>query len=358
MTARLGAASEAAVVHGSRDLPYRAGWFDRLTDAIDRMPGPNCLYALVIAALQLAYLTVGLWAAGTVPTGTVNLRLAFFAVVTPYFLWVRFMLDRVAVTALERFGGALGVDPAEHGRLRYQLTTLPARLTNVVSAIAVTVFLVNVTFLPDAVVLQYGRNRAEAILVVAPISLLTFAVVAVAITQAIHQLRMVERVHELARGIDLWQGGPVYAFSALTARTGVSFLLVTYFVAVVRPDLVRQSPALEILLIAMVPTAIACFVLPLRGMHQRLTAEKDALLVASTGRLQAALQRLHQRVDEGQLGDADKVNQQLTSLVTERDALGRLSTWPWQASTVMGFGSAALPVVVWAVQRVLERAGF
>jgi len=56
----------------------------------------------------------------------------------------------------------------------------------------------------------------------------------------------------------------LYAFSQLTARTGVSFFLLIYYIAAVRPDVVSTSLALEVLLVAMVPTAVAGFVLPLR----------------------------------------------------------------------------------------------
>jgi hypothetical protein len=45
--------------------------------------------------------------------------------------------------------------------------------------------------------------------------------------------------------------------------------------------------------------------------------------------------------------------------VTERDALSRVSTWPWGPAARTGFATTlVLSALVWALQRVLERMGF
>jgi hypothetical protein len=197
------------------------------------------------------------------------------------------------------------------------------------------------------------------LLAIAPVGLFTVAVVAVSTVQAIHQLRMVERIYDLVGKIALFRARPLYAFSQLTARTGASFLFLTYYVAAVRPDLASGSPAMGALLVAMVPTAVACFVLPLRGMHRRLSAEKDHALIALASRFEAAFARLHERADQEVLADADKLNAQITSLSAEREALARVSTWPWEPATLTGFVTTLLlPAVLWGIQRLLQKVGF
>jgi hypothetical protein len=341
------------------ERPYPPGWFDRLTDWIDRMPGPNFLYCLGLLVFQFGYLTVLLWLNGELPVGSIDFRRVFFVVVAPYLLWVRFYLDRVAATALDVFRPALAVSDAEFLRLRYELTTLPTRTTRIVTSVIVAVFLLNAVLLPGSIVSQFGSSLAAGVIVIGPIGLFTVAVVAVSTIQAIHQLRMVERIYDLVGKIALLRAKPLYAFSQLTARTGASFLLLAYYVAAVRPDLVFSSPALGVLLVAMVPTAVACFVLPLRGMHRRLAAEKDRALTQVASRFDAVFVRLHERVDQEMLADADKVNMQITSLSAEREALARVSTWPWEPATLTGFVTTLfLPALLWAIQRVLERVAF
>jgi len=272
---------------------------------------------------------------------------------------MRFHLDRVAATAMDAFRPVLAVTDGEFSRLRYEMTTLPARTTRIVTLVAITAFLLNAVLLPDSIVFQYGPSLEAALIVMGPIMLLTNAVVAVSTVQAIRQLRMVDRIYDLVGTISLLRAKPLYAFSQLTARTGGSFLLLAYYVAAVRPDLVSSSPALETLLVAMVPTAVACFVLPLRGMHRRLAAEKDRALAQVASRLEAVFMRLHERVDQGILADMDKLNIQITSLSAEREVLARVSTWPWEPATLTGFlTTLVLPALLWGIQRVVERIGF
>jgi hypothetical protein len=272
---------------------------------------------------------------------------------------VRFHLDHVAAAALDAFRPVLSVSDAEFLRVRYELTTLPARTTRIVTSVAIAVFLLNAVLLPGSILWQFGSSLEAALIAIGPIGLFTVAVVAVSTVQAIHQLRMVERIYDRVGKIALLRAKPLYAFSQLTARTGASFLLLTYYVAAVRPDLVSRNPALEALLVAMIPTAVACFVLPLRGMHRRLAAEKDHALGEVASRLEAVFARLHERVDRDVLADADKVNLQIASLSAEREALARVSTWPWEPATLTGFlTTLLLPIFLWGLQRVLERVGF
>ena len=338
------------------ERPYSPGWFDRLNDWVDRMRGPNSLYCLGLLIFQFGYVTALLWFNGKLPGGSIDVRLVFPVVVAPYFLWVRFYLDRVAAAALDAFRPMLAVNDAEFLSLRYQLTTLPTGTTRTATAAAIAAFLLNASLLPDSIVTQFASSRAAAFIVIGPVGLFASAIAVVNTFQAIHQLRMVERIYDLVGEIALLRAKPLYAFSQLTARTGMSFLLLTYCIAAVRPDLVSSSRMLEVLLVAMVPTAVACFVLPLRGMHRRLAAEKDHALAQVALRFETVFKRLHERVDQEVLADADKFNLQITSLSAEREVLARVSTWPWEPATLTGFLTTLVsPVLLWAIQRVLER---
>lgn len=153
--------------------------------------------------------------------------------------------------------------------------------------------------------------------------------------------------------------GTIYAFSRVTARTGMSFLVLIYYVVAVRPDVLLASPPLELIVLAMILTAVGCFVLPLRGMHRRIAAEKDRALARTAVRFEAVTARLHERIEQGDVADADKLAMQLAGIVTERDAIARVSTWPWEPTTATAFVTTrVLPAIVWMVQRVLARTGF
>ena len=158
--------------------PYPPGWLDRTIDWIDRMPGTNGLYSLALFVLQLAWVTGLIWLGGKVPIGSIDLPRALLVVITPYLLWFRFHLDRQAAAALETFRPALDVGDAEFRRLRYELTTLPARTTRIVTAAAVVVFVVNFFVMPEWIAGQHMSSRNWTTATFGPIAVLTIAVVA------------------------------------------------------------------------------------------------------------------------------------------------------------------------------------
>ena len=54
--------------------------------------------------------------------------------------------------------------------------------------------------------------------------------------------------------------------------------------------------------------------------------------------------------------NADARNKVISSLMTERDMVSHLPTWPWQPSTVGTLATAmVLPLVLWLMTRILER---
>jgi hypothetical protein len=339
--------------------PYPAGWFDRLVDWIGRAPGPNVAWLAGLALLETIYITALCWSEGTLPVGTIEPRRLFVVVVAPYLLGTRFYLDRVAHAALDDFRPALSVDEAEFQRLRWELTTLPRRTTLAATALAVVVFAVNWPQLPDWVLEQYARSHGTALVAMAPIGLCTLTVGVLSVAEAIHQLQMVQRIHARATTIHLFRTKPLYAFSRVAAQTGMSLLLLTYSVAAVRPDVLQVSPPLKTLVLVMVATAVGCFILPLRGMHRRIAAEKDRALARTALRFEMLTGRLHERYEAGDVADTDKLAMQLAGVMTERDALARVPTWPWEGTTMTGFVTTmVLPVIVWVLQRVLTRLGF
>jgi hypothetical protein len=293
------------------------------------------------------------------PLGELALERLFFVVVAPYLLAVRFNLDRVARAALDGFRPALSVDEGEFQRMRYELTTVPARTTRVVTAAALIIFVVNWAQAPSWLLEQYAPTFERGIIWMGPLGLFTFLVAAMSITNAVHQLHMVQSIHDRATTIRLFRTKPLYAFSHVSARTGMSFLLLIYYLIAVRPDVLLASPPLKTLVLAMIVTAVGCFVLPLRGMHRRIAAEKDRALARTALRFEALTARLHEQIEQGELADADKLAMQLSGVVTERDAVARVSTWPWEPATLTAFiTTMVLPAIVWVLQRVLTRMGF
>lgn len=165
-------------------------------------------------------------------------------------------------------------------------------------------------------------------------------------------MRQVSRLYRKATNVDIFDPRPVNALSKLTATAALGILVVAFFFMVPEED--AYVPLATG--IALISLATLTFVLPLRGMYERLVMEKNRLLGESHARLKSTLKRIHRTVDEDDLARADELQKTLSSLLAERDVLAKLSTWPWSPGTIRGFGTAAvLPVLLWLVIRALER---
>ncbi|MEX2374568.1 MAG: hypothetical protein WD942_03155, partial [Dehalococcoidia bacterium] len=159
-----------------------------------------------------------------------------------------------------------------------------------------------------------------------------------------------------ARHIDLLSPDPVHAFSSLTAAVGVSIVAITTLSMTTDPQTHATTAGL-ILTVTLIAMALACFILPLWGMHRRLQDEQAHLTDEVGGRIEITLQRLYQHVDDDRDG-ATEHRDRLLALVAARDMVDSLSTWPWRAETPRWlFSALVIPIAIWGVTRLLEQAG-
>jgi hypothetical protein len=93
------------------------------------------------------------------------------------------------------------------------------------------------------------------------------------------------------------------------------------------------------------------------GIHRLLVEEKTRMQNEAALRFEAVVDELHQRVDSGNLQGMDELNDAISSLQVERDALRAAPTWPWPPETVRLLVTAlALPLGLWLIQFFLQRA--
>ena len=353
--------------------PYPPSWIDRLNDWVNRLPAPPWVFYLCLWLLLLIIAESGhRWLDGIHPSERLPWIYVPFSLYGAYFLAAIHYLDTWAKTAWNAFRSTLNLDETEQALLFYQLTTMPARTTWLLTAatLASVVILTRPLITPLLVAMGLFHQSVAATLIDLGLFYFNALIVVIFIYHTLRQLRWVSRIHEAATRINLFHLRPLYSLSGLTARTAGILLLVGSIVqqqAGNHGELTSDPYVLRIsMLFTLISTvlfsllAVAVFLLPLLGLHQQLLREKERLQAEASSRLQAHMQELHQRIDDRQLKDADAINKHMASLALERDILARLPTWPWQPGTLNLILSAVfLPIVLWFLQQVLERwAGF
>jgi hypothetical protein len=331
---------------------YAPSWVDRFTGWVDRLPGPSWLFYLVFGLALGFTFTVVQWREGSYPVGTFRPFHIFFAGQIAYLLALMPFLDKSAVKALEAFRPALNVSQAEYAELRYRLTTLPARPTLLASLAGAASAIPQLAF---GFLNFFGIATSPVSTVFAWAAAVVMECVAGALVyHTIHQLRLVSRIYTKLAAVDLFELGPLYAFSGLTARTALGLIVWAYGWFSTTPELLSE-PIGILYGLSYGALAAATFAWPLLGIHRRLGHEKQRLLGEGSQRLKATIAELHRRVDAGELRGMDDMNKAIASLEIEQHIISKIPTWPWQPETARLLATALLlPLGMWITQAILN----
>jgi hypothetical protein len=291
------------------------------------------------------------WLDGHVPVGTFD---PFFSA-PAFFLVLGYggihLLDALALRGWASFRPMTSLGEEEAARVGYELTTMHIRPTLICVVLGIATAATYIAF-------SYGRPFDLAtgpITVIAGLltSCVVFAGTWTLLYHSLHQLRIIGRVHHFVESIDLLDLDRLHAFATVTAANGVALLALGYVGLFVTPDSLA-NPQVTAWAALTTAAAVACFVVPLYGIHGLIAAEKSRRLTAVGRLLGQALGDLHDRTEQRSLADAGAINDEITSLVAERELLTNVSTWPWSPDTLRGFATAiVLPIVLWLVYRLL-----
>ncbi len=332
--------------------PYPPSFVDKLTSFIQRLPIPYGLTYFLLFILQAGLIHVFGWLDGWLPAPTFSPILLVF----PLWLWVPLAiityLDTLSLEVLSSFSRLLDISPEKKERLAYEFTTMPSRGV-IISALFWSGVHVLFWYLAyDTVIPAYGYNTLTLVIVILE-GIATFFVGSAIYYHSIRQLYLVNRTVRMVDHFDLFQLEPVYAFSVLTAQTGVGWVILLTLTLLVVPVRVAPIPTL-VMLVVQVALALVTFLLPLRIVNQRLVSEKRQHRAVLDQRFKATLARLHQCIDGDILAEVEQINDALAGLNIEGEILAKIPTWPWRPGLFAGFLSiVVLPIILFLVQFAL-----
>ena len=344
---------------GAEQVSYAGAGFhlspiNRLMNAVRRLPLPYWLVYLGLFSLEAGIFHLVAWQDGWVPRYSLEPVNFLF----PLWLWGPLLamtyLDDVARQSIRDFAPLLDEDRETIAGLEAAFASMPSGpvwITGLIWVFVYALFML-ATF---GTVLQLYQLGPFAIWWAVITGLMTFPIGGVIYYHSIHQLRLVNQTLARVKRINLFRLEPVYAFSRLTARTGLVWLVLLTLTQVFFPIQMVSAPQFIVYGVQAL-FVLAAFVLPLWSVHQRLVDEKRSLLADVNQRLESKLQRLHRALDSDHLDELDPIRQAIGGLTDEREILSKIPTWPWRTETLTGFASAMLlPIVLLLIQLLLER---
>jgi hypothetical protein len=335
--------------------PYRPAGYSRFLAWVDGLPVHGWWVFPGLVVLQLAWSHGILWASGRLPVGTFDPVIGFGAVYGPYTLAALAYLNSVCRGALRSFWPATGWPDDRRPGWAYSFTTSPSGYGLWILVIAIVLTVAAFAAVPSPAGATDGSSRVILFVAYVPTLLLGYATFLVAAMHTIRQLRLVTRIHRQATAIDPFDRVPVYAFSRLTMRTGLAYILVGYFALTVNGSWQFGNVASLVTLPGTFGIGLAVFILPLWGIHGRLVQEKERLVQGSERRLNRLADEMYERIDAGTFDATKPIAESLAGLRALRDRIDHLPTWPWPSQVLRGFVSALfLPVVVYVLSRLIS----
>jgi hypothetical protein len=332
---------------------YPLSFLDRFMLFIQRLPLPYWMTYLLLFSLQVVIFHILSWMDGWLPRYTFNAMILIF----PLWQWLTLMivtyLNSVALDTLSNFSPLLKLDEENLEKLKHEFTHMPP-FHVILSAVFWAIIYIAVTMSIKSIYVTLGIGSTFTTIVIIE-GLIGYCTGSVIYYHSIRQLLLVNRTVKLVEHFNLFRLEPVYAFSRLTAQTGISWMLLLSLTILVFPLKLANVVILGIFF-AQILMAIAAFVLPLWVIHHRLLLEKRKLLAEHRHRVEDAFGLLHHALDEKKEDKASQLSTILLGLNTEREVLGSIPTWPWRESTLTGFASAiVLPIVLLLVQIAIQK---
>jgi hypothetical protein len=333
-------------------VAYAPSALNRLFWAVERLPGGGWwVYPLLFLAL-VVYHHAALWITGSVPVGSTSLAgvppLAF----GPYALGAGHLFIRIGGRSLAAFRPASGLSDADYAIRRYEFLTLPAGRLWAPFLVGAIFGIGSILSAPPSAVAAYGGTGLTSVLVFGAAAIFGYGMSAVSVYFSVRILQRVDRLHREATAIDPFDTAPIYAFSGLTVRLGLAYVLAGYYALFVNSAFQVGNILSLASIVITITLGVACFVLPLWGIHGRLAAAKAVLLRGASLRDQALEAELFRRVDAGNLAGVKEVADALSGIRATGDRIAKLPTWPWPPHVLRGFISAILlPVAVFLITR-------
>lgn len=332
--------------------PYGPSVLNRLFTAVEQLPGGGWwVYPLLFLGL-VAYHHATLWIIGSVPVGSPSLAGVSALAFGPFALGAAHLFTRIGGRSMAAFKPASGLSDTDYAGRRYELLTLPTGRLWLPFLVGAIFAIGSILSAPPAAIAAYGGSGLAALLVFGPAALLGYGMSGVSVYFSLRILQHVDRLHREATAIDLFDTGPIYAFSGLTVRLGIAYVFAGYYALFVNGAF-QVGNSLSVASIAIsIALGVACFVVPLWGIHGRLAAAKAVLVRGASMRDQALEAELFRRVDAGNLAGVKEVADALSGIRATSDRIAKLPTWPWPPQVLRGFISAILlPVAVFLITR-------
>jgi hypothetical protein len=336
--------------------PYKPSWIDRFNNWVEKLPIHAWIFYVLFGVVLIVIQFLFLWLEGGQQDGELLPVIIFNGLITPFVLALIHLLDNQAVTALNSMRPVLDTTESGFDQYEYKLSTMPSSLT-LVAGLTMLLFFILLEQL-WIVPLRYAALEQLPIFnvvyfIIDKSSAFLFGVF---IYHTIRQLRIVNAINSSHIRVNLFNLGPLQAFSRLTASTAVGLVVGVYGWMLINPDLLTDPVTMGFTVINTI-LAVSVFVWPLFGVHRRMEIEKGRALQEIDLRFEAVFSKFNQLFLDDDSSVIERLNGTIASLTIQHNRISAIPTWPWRPETARFVLTAiALPLVLMIIQFFIAQA--
>lgn len=337
----------------------RRSWLDWLLDTIDRIPGPRGAVYTGALVVWVAFVGIGGYLDQAIEAPWVSPGMALGVVLGLATLWAMQTLNGAAARAMTTLEPLLTVDADERARLYDAIARTPPMWALVALIVGAISGIDSVLTTP----VSWGVPSGDAPWSMAlglTLGVFNTTMLMVFVARLLHQVRVIDEMHREAVRVDLARLEPLYGFSSYVARAAITLIVVSIggltALAAFLGSFFEFATSDYILFGSLLGVTVIAFVVPTRGLHDRISDEKDARLGDAHADAAAVRAELARRIAAGDYEGAGRLNDAISATDATAVSISRISTWPWRPETLRGFVSAVLlPIALWFVVTFLGR---
>jgi len=330
-------------------------WADGLAWRVEQARVPEAAVYGSASLVVLLALEGIQWLSGAVPVGTIHPLHVSFAALIGGLPWLIAIFNRSAIRAVRSAAPLVTGGSGRAQELEAAIARAPRWLSIVPALVFLPIGLARIASSPSFVAdLGFTAQTPWAYVELLAFPVLAFIVSAYAVKIASLAFA-VHRITTRELAVDIWDVSPLLAFSTLTARMSASTVLGLTTIAVGSPRVYADAVGLAGLTSALT-LAFVVFLLPLRGLHERLVEAKQVAETTSARQMQAAIDDLRASLAAGDLSRMDPLNKAMGALEIAQRSIARVPVWPWSTETFRWVvGALMFPITLFVAQLVLAR---
>jgi hypothetical protein len=172
-------------------------------------------------------------------------------------------------------------------------------------------------------------------------------------------LKAVTRLYALVDQVNIFHQQPLYAFSGLSFQASlfwIAFANLSFFSLVIESSFDNVKPVDFYFWGVMMLLAIATFLIPPWGIHNRLVDAKVDIQEETSMQIDAVQQKLFLAINKEDFKKIEGLNHAASSLYAMHEQLKAVPTWPRKPGAFRNLLSAVfLPMLLWILQELVSR---